>query len=92
VQFGSVFKMKPKAGKKQALIDSIKTRSRPEDVKGFVIAHVFDAGDEVWGVAIFANEKVYRDNGNDPATDQEYRQMASSLNLTRSGTTAWWRR
>ena len=40
-----------------------------------MIAHVFDAGDEVWGVAIFANEKSYRDNANDPATDKDHRQM-----------------
>jgi hypothetical protein len=36
---------------------------------------LFDAGDEVWGVAIFANEKLYRDNANDPATDKDHRQM-----------------
>lgn len=44
-----------------------------------MIAHVFDAGDEVWGVAIFANEKSYRDNANDPATDKDYRQMRELL-------------
>jgi hypothetical protein len=40
MQFGSVFKMKPKSGKKQDLIDSFKTGRQPGDMKGFVIAHV----------------------------------------------------
>ncbi len=79
MQFGSVFKMKPKAGKKQALIDSFKTGRQPADMKGFVIAHLLDAGDEVWCVAIFDNEKAYRDNANDPATDKEYRQTRELL-------------
>jgi hypothetical protein len=44
MQFGSVFKMKPKAGKKQALIDLFKNGRQPGDMKGFLMAHVFDAG------------------------------------------------
>jgi hypothetical protein len=79
MQFGSVFKMKPKAGKKQALIDLFKNGRQPGDMKGFLMAHVFDAGNEVWGVAVFANEKAYRDNANDPAQDKEYRQMRELL-------------
>jgi hypothetical protein len=79
MQFGTVFKMKPKAGKKQAVIDSFKNGRSPDDMKGFVIAHVFDAGDEVWGVAVFASEKAYRDNASDPATDKDYRQWRKLL-------------
>ncbi|MEX0683277.1 MAG: hypothetical protein WD904_08100 [Dehalococcoidia bacterium] len=79
MQFGSVFKMKPKAGKKQELVDLFKGGRPTSDVKGFVMAHVFDCGDEVWGVAVFASEQAYRDNANDPAQDKEYRQMRDLL-------------
>lgn len=79
MQFGSVFKMRPKAGQKQALIDLFKGGRQPGDVHGFVMAHLVDAGDDVWGIAIFADEKTYRDNANDPAQDKEYRQMRELL-------------
>jgi hypothetical protein len=35
--------------------------------------------DDVWGVAVFASEKAYRENANDPAQDKEYRQMRELL-------------
>jgi hypothetical protein len=78
--FGSVFKMKPKAGQKQALIGLFKSGRQPGDMAGFISAHIFDCGDEVWGVAIFKDEKAYRDNANDPEQDKEYRQMRALLN------------
>jgi hypothetical protein len=79
MQFGSVFKMKPKKGKKQALIDLFKDGRQPGDMNGFVAAHVFDCGDQVWGVAIFDDEKAYRDNASDPAQDKEYRKIRKLL-------------
>jgi hypothetical protein len=57
MQFGSVFKMKPKAGKKQALIDLFKNGRQPGDMKGFLMAHVFDAGSEVWGGSCLCQRK-----------------------------------
>lgn len=79
MQFGSIFKMKPKAGQKQAVIDLFKGGRRPNEMAGFLMAHVFDCGDELWGVAVFQDEKTYRDNANDPAQDQEYQQLRSLL-------------
>jgi hypothetical protein len=79
MQFGSVFKMKPKAGQKQALIALFTEGRDPTEMKGFQCAHVFDCGDEVWGVAVFQDEKTYRDNANDPAQDAEYQQMRALL-------------
>lgn len=79
MKFGSVFKMKPRAGQKQAVIDLFKSGRGPAEIKGFLTAHVFDCGDEVWGVAVFQDEKTYRDNANDPAQDKEYRQLRALL-------------
>lgn len=79
MQFGSVFKMTPKAGQKQAIIDLLKSGRQPGDIKGFRSAHIFDCGDEVWGVAIFEDEKSYRDNANDPEQDKEYQQLRALL-------------
>lgn len=87
MQFGSVFKMKPKAGKKQALIDLFKNGRQPGDMKGFLMAHVFDAGDDVWGVAVPARKRIER------MLTTRHRiksiaRCASYLNQTQSGTTA----
>lgn len=79
MQFGSVFKMKPKAGQKQAAIDVLMSGRQPGEIEGFVSAHLFDCGDEVWGVAIFTDEKAYRDNANDPEQDREYQQLRALL-------------
>ena len=79
MKFGSVFKMKPRAGQKQAVIDLMTSGRGPADIKGFLMAHVFDCGDEVWGVAVFQDEKTYRDNASDPAQDKEYRQLRALL-------------
>ena len=79
MQFGSIFKMRPRAGKNQALVGLFKAGRRPADMKRFGTAHVFDCGDEVWGVAVFKSEKAYRDNANDPGQDKEYRRMREAL-------------
>lgn len=79
MQFGSVFKMKPKAGQKQAVIDVLMGGTQPSETTGFIAAHIFDCGDELWGVAIFEDEKSYRDNANDPEQDKEYRQWRALL-------------
>lgn len=78
MQFGSVFRMKPKPGQKQAAIDQLKGR-QPSDMPGFVVAHVFDCGDELWGAAVFEDEKTYRDNAGRPEQDAQYQQLRALL-------------
>jgi len=76
--FGSVFRMQAQPGKKQQLINTMIGDARP--VAGMRGAYLYDTGgDEVWGVAIFDDEKTYRQNAEDPAQDREYQKMRALL-------------
>jgi len=49
-------------------------------VPGFRSAYIYDTGgDELWGVAVFENEKSYRDNASDPAQDESYSKLRALL-------------
>jgi len=76
--FGSIFRMQVKPGKKQELIELMNDGSRTPP--GMQAAYMFDTGgDELWGVAVFTDEKSYRDNAASPEQDAEYRQMRDLL-------------
>lgn len=76
--FGSVFKMQAQSGKKKELIDLMMGDSRT--ATGMKAAYLYDtAGDEVWGVAIFEDEKSYRANADSPEQNKEYEQMRALL-------------
>lgn len=76
--FGSIFRMQVKPGKKQDLITLMNDDSRTPP--GMRAAYMFDTGgDELWGVAVFDDEKTYRDNAASPEQDAEYRQMRDML-------------
>lgn len=80
--FGSVFRLVPKEGKKQALADFMARGQQERDaahIRGFVASHLFDAGDDMWVVAIFESEQAYRANADDPAQDTWYRTMRDML-------------
>lgn len=79
MQFGSVFKLTPRPGQNQAIKDLLMGGRPVGEVKGFVAAHIFDRGDEMWGVAIFEDEQTYRDNANDPEQDKEYQKLRALL-------------
>lgn len=79
MQFGSVFRMKPKPGQKQAVIDLLEGGRQPSEVTGFVAAHVFDCGNELWGAAVFEDEETYRDNANSPEQNEEYQKLRALL-------------
>ena len=76
--FGSVFRMQAKPGKKQELIQAMMDNARkPAGMRG---AYMYDTGgDEVWGVAIFDDEKTYRANASDPAQDKEFQVWRALL-------------
>ncbi|MEX0750429.1 MAG: hypothetical protein WD359_06430 [Dehalococcoidia bacterium] len=76
--FGSVFKMQAKSGKKQDLMSLMMDDSRtPPGARAF---YLYDTGgDEVWGVAVFDDEKTYRANAESPGQDAEYRKMRDLL-------------
>ncbi len=77
--FGSVFKMQAKPGKKQDLINLMMAQD-DRSPEGMVSAYMFDAaGDELWGVAVFADEKTYRANAASPDQDAQYQKMRALL-------------
>ncbi len=77
--YGSIFKMRPKAGKAGDLRDTMMSNDRRP--KGMVTAYLLteDKAGEVWGVAVFEDEKTYRDNAADPAQDANYQTFRALL-------------
>ncbi|HXK33514.1 MAG TPA: hypothetical protein VNM91_05820 [Dehalococcoidia bacterium] len=78
--YGSVFRMKPAAGKRQELIDLM---TAPDDRRppGMVAAYLLaeDKDDAVWVMAVFEDEQSYRKNAQDPSQDEEYRRWRALL-------------
>jgi hypothetical protein len=80
MNFGSIFRMQVKPGKKQELISQFMDTSGGRTPPGMVAAYAFDTGgDELWGVAVFDDEKSYRANAEDPDQDAEYRKWRELL-------------
>ena len=77
--YGSVFKMRPQAGKAGELRDVMMGLTRRP--KGMVAAYLLgeDSGGAVWGFAVFEDEKSYRDNASDPAQGAEYSKFRALL-------------
>ena len=77
--YGSAFRMRPKSG----MADQLRTvmMDNPRRPKGMVAAYLLneDKSDDVWGLAVFEDEKSYRDNASDPAQDAEYRKFRELL-------------
>jgi hypothetical protein len=77
--FGSVFRMRVQPGKKQELIKTM-MEDDGRSPAGMRAAYLYDTGgDEVWGVAVFDDEKTYRANAEDPAQDKEFQKMRALL-------------
>ena len=78
--FGSVFHMVANPGAKEQIVRLMEDDSRMRSIPGFRSAYVFDAaGNDLWGVAVFDDEKSYRANASDPAQDQWYRRLRALL-------------
>jgi hypothetical protein len=76
--FGSVFKMQVQPGKKKQLMDLMMNDGRT--TPGMRAALMYDTGgDELWGVAVFDDEKTYRTNADSPEQNKEYEQMRALL-------------
>ncbi len=77
--FGSVFKMQPKPGKAEELRQVM--IGEPRRPKGMITAYLLseDAAGNVWGVAVFEDEKAYRDNAADPAQNAQYQKFRALL-------------
>lgn len=76
--FGTVFRMQASPGKKDELLRVMMDEQR--DVKGMISSYVYrTAGDEVWGAAVFEDERTYRANAADPEQDKWYRRVRALL-------------
>lgn len=74
--------MKPVAGKKDDVLKLFMSDDRINSgaVKGFRAGYILeDASGDLYGFAVFDDEKTYRDNAADPAQDKWYRQMRAML-------------
>jgi hypothetical protein len=77
--FGSLYRMSVKPGKKDELV-RVMTDVGDRKIKGMRSAYIYDTGgSELWGVAVFDDEKTYRDNAADPAQDEWYRGVRDLL-------------
>jgi hypothetical protein len=77
--YGSAFRLRPKAGMAAQVRDVM--MSDPRRPKGMVNAYLLteDKAGDVWGFAVFADEKAYRDNAADPAQDAQYQKFRALL-------------
>ena len=77
--YGSAFRLRPKPGMAGRLREVMMSNARQP--KGMVAAYLLsqDQSEDVWGFAVFEDEKSYRDNANDPAQDAEYRKFRELL-------------
>lgn len=84
MEFGSVFRMRPKQGQEDAIVDMLRQwdRERGPQVQGFVANFLFKSRmhpGELIGVAVFDSEQSYRKNAEDPEQDRWYRQLREKL-------------
>ncbi len=77
--YGSMFKMRPKAGKAQELLDTMMSSDRrPAGMKtAYLLSE--DAEGSVWGMAIFDDEKTYRANADDPSQGETFQKWRGLL-------------
>ena len=82
--FGTIFRMRPKQGQQQAVINLFEEFQRergpkvPGALAGYVLRPV-NAPDQLIGIAVFQDEKTYDANADDPAQAQWYERLKALL-------------
>ena len=82
--YGSIFRMRPMAGREQDVIEVFYEwdRERRPNVRGVVGGYLMkpdaDTG-ELIGVAVFEDKEAYLANGNDPEQDVWFRKLRNLL-------------
>tara|TARA_B100000900_G_scaffold330650_1_gene291223 strand:- start:264 stop:551 length:288 start_codon:yes stop_codon:yes gene_type:complete len=77
--YGSIFNLKPKKGKKEALIDHLKNdQDRPEGGVAWYVLNPDNDGDLV-GIAIFKDEESYKANAERPEQHDNFIKMMDFL-------------
>ena len=82
--FGTIYQMKPKAGREQAVAEHLRLweRERRPNLRGAVAGYLFRSKGQpgtLVGVAVFDSEASYRRNADDPAQDGWYRELREML-------------
>jgi hypothetical protein len=79
--FGSVFKIRPKAGKLPEIRAAMRSRADERgSVAGWRGAYILEeTNGDVWIMAIFDSEESYRKNASDPEQDKAYRAMREMI-------------
>ena len=77
--YGSIFKVRPKPGKAAEFRDVL--IGSPRRAKAMVTAYLLseDASGDIWGFAVFEDEKSYRENAADPAQDAQYQAFRALI-------------
>ena len=77
--YGSIFNLKPKKGKKEALIDHLKNdQDRPEGGVAWYVLNPDNDGDLV-GIAIFKDKESYKANAERPEQHDNFMKMMDFL-------------
>jgi hypothetical protein len=81
VVFGSVFKIRPKPGKFDAIMEMNQREYRERGtIAGWQSSHVLrESSGDVWILAIFDSEDSYRKNAASPDQDKRYRQLREMI-------------
>ena len=82
--FGSVFTMRPKSGKEDAVLELFERwdRERRPKVKGTLASHIYRSTDnpKEWTCAVvFDSRENYMANAEDPGQDRWYRELVQLL-------------
>src|SRR5258707_168712 len=82
--FGTIFRMRPKAGQQQAVEDLFHSwgHERQHKVEGAFAGYLFKSTThpgELVGVAVFDSKSAYLKNADDPEQDAWYRELRSHL-------------
>jgi hypothetical protein len=82
--YGSIFRMKPKAGTKSAIFDHINRwhEGHGKNVPGYIANYALEADNgDLIGVAVFESEEAYRANASDPAQNDWYQELRKNLDV-----------
>lgn len=82
--FGSVYRMRPRPGQEQAVVEHFQqwNREHRPRVAGALAGYLFQSRlrpGELVGVAVFDSEASYRTNADDPEQDRWYRELRALL-------------
>ncbi len=82
--YGTIFRMRPKAGRGQAIVDLMEQwdKERKGKVKGAIGGYLMKPDNnpnELIGVAIFSDRESYRANADDPEQHQWFLKIRENL-------------